>query len=254
MEIRDYCVYKHTSPNGKVYIGITKQEPQKRWKNGRGYSNSVRFMNAINKYGWDSFTHEVLAEGISKVEAEVMEVRLIALYDSTNPENGYNLASGGNANTPNAETKSKISKSVQRAWSDSETRDRIVDGMNGVKRSDESKANISSAQRKRFARPEERLRVSERQVGKTKSEESKQKTSESLIRYYSDENNRNKLKEIRRALRNRAVAIRCIDTGEIFNAVVDAENKYSISHQNIIKVCKGQRKTAGGLRWEYVEG
>lgn len=26
-----YSVYKHTSPSGKVYIGITKQKPVKRW-------------------------------------------------------------------------------------------------------------------------------------------------------------------------------------------------------------------------------
>lgn len=28
-----YCVYKHTSPNGKVYIGITKKKPNDRWEN-----------------------------------------------------------------------------------------------------------------------------------------------------------------------------------------------------------------------------
>lgn len=26
-----YCVYKHTSPSGKCYIGITRQNPIKRW-------------------------------------------------------------------------------------------------------------------------------------------------------------------------------------------------------------------------------
>lgn len=29
-----YSVYKHTFPNGKVYIGMTGQEPEKRWANG----------------------------------------------------------------------------------------------------------------------------------------------------------------------------------------------------------------------------
>lgn len=33
-----YCVYKHTTPNGKVYIGITSKNPLKRWNNGIGYS------------------------------------------------------------------------------------------------------------------------------------------------------------------------------------------------------------------------
>lgn len=32
-----WCVYIHTSPSGKKYIGITSQNPQKRWQNGKGY-------------------------------------------------------------------------------------------------------------------------------------------------------------------------------------------------------------------------
>lgn len=29
-----YTVYKHTTPSGKVYIGITGQKPERRWQNG----------------------------------------------------------------------------------------------------------------------------------------------------------------------------------------------------------------------------
>lgn len=29
--INNYYVYKHTSPSGKCYIGITCQNPEKRW-------------------------------------------------------------------------------------------------------------------------------------------------------------------------------------------------------------------------------
>lgn len=36
--LNNYTVYKHTFPNGKIYIGITKQAPSKRWRNGTGYS------------------------------------------------------------------------------------------------------------------------------------------------------------------------------------------------------------------------
>lgn len=30
-----YTVYKHTSPNGKVYIGITKLSVERRWQEGK---------------------------------------------------------------------------------------------------------------------------------------------------------------------------------------------------------------------------
>ena len=90
-----YSVYKHINKaNGKIYIGITKQKPQNRWKNGNGY-NAQHFGRAISKYGWDGFEHIIVAEGLTKDEAVSMERRLIQLYDSADPQNGYNETLGG---------------------------------------------------------------------------------------------------------------------------------------------------------------
>ena len=51
----------------------------------------------------------------------------------------------------------------------------------------------------------------------------------------------------------------CITTGETFNCIREAEEKYNIAHQNISKCCKGKYKSAGKhpvtnekLIWEYV--
>ena len=41
----------HIFPNNKKYIGITKQTPEKRWENGKGYKHNNYIQNAINKYG-----------------------------------------------------------------------------------------------------------------------------------------------------------------------------------------------------------
>lgn len=35
--MKSYTVYKHTSPSGKVYIGITCRKPEYRWNHGKGY-------------------------------------------------------------------------------------------------------------------------------------------------------------------------------------------------------------------------
>lgn len=94
-EERKYFVYKHTSPNNKVYIGITQMNPEYRWNHGKGYIKNQYFYRAIQKYGWDNFEHEILYEGLTKSEACNKEVELIALYDSTNPEAGYNISLGG---------------------------------------------------------------------------------------------------------------------------------------------------------------
>ena len=98
---RDYCVYKHTSPSGKAYIGITCRAPEERWHGGAGYCRNRYFYNAILKYGWVNFTHEILAENLTHDEACAAEIALIAAYDSTNPARGYNLAPGGHAPVPN---------------------------------------------------------------------------------------------------------------------------------------------------------
>lgn len=94
---KTYCVYKHTNKfNGKVYIGITSQRPEKRWKNGYGYEGNEYFYRAIQKYGWnEGFEHEVIVDGLTKESACSIEIELIKAYDSTNSDKGYNFSSGG---------------------------------------------------------------------------------------------------------------------------------------------------------------
>ncbi len=75
--MESYTVYKHTSPSGKVYIGITKLGVERRWQGGRNYKNSTHFNSAIAKYGWDNIKHEVLCDGLSREDAENKEIELI---------------------------------------------------------------------------------------------------------------------------------------------------------------------------------
>lgn len=91
----DFCVYMHTSPSGKIYVGITGQNPVERWQNGLGYRRNAYFYRAIQKYGWDNFTHEILRAGLSKEEACQLEISLIKKYRSNEKAYGYNITSGG---------------------------------------------------------------------------------------------------------------------------------------------------------------
>ena len=90
-----FTVYKHTTPSGKVYIGITSIDPVIRWRGGSGYSRNEHFYRAIKKYGWDGIKHEIITTGLTREEASEEEKRLIALYQSHDPRNGYNLTFGG---------------------------------------------------------------------------------------------------------------------------------------------------------------
>lgn len=116
---KEYTVYKHTTPNGKVYIGITCRKPECRWNNGKGYTHCRLFYNAIKKYGWENIQHSILLSGLSKEDAEQKEIELIEAYKSNDREYGYNLMSGGQTNGHHSlETKLKLSKahSGSRNW------------------------------------------------------------------------------------------------------------------------------------------
>ena len=96
----NWTVYKHTNKiNGKSYIGITSRKPEDRWgTNGYKYqsqkSKYLCFSKAIQKYGWDNFTHEILFTGLTKEDACKKEKELISFYNSKAPS-GYNLTDGG---------------------------------------------------------------------------------------------------------------------------------------------------------------
>ena len=90
-----YTVYIHTNnSNNKKYVGITNRDPKIRWGvSGKGYSRQPKFFNAIQKYGWDNFSHEVIAQNLDKQEAKSLETYYIDLYNSI--ENGYNILREG---------------------------------------------------------------------------------------------------------------------------------------------------------------
>lgn len=84
-----YYVYVHTVPNGKIYVGQTKDIEQ-RWGNGEGYIYNRPFYKDISIYGWNNIKHEIIAEFTEREAAEKLEAVLIALLRSENTNYGYN--------------------------------------------------------------------------------------------------------------------------------------------------------------------
>lgn len=95
--MKSWTVYEHISPSGKVYVGITCQKPEKRWKGGSGYvrtdNHQPLFANAILKYGWDNIEHNIVATGLTKEEADTIEQTLITKYKRIGKS--YNITDGG---------------------------------------------------------------------------------------------------------------------------------------------------------------
>ena len=108
-----WSLYRHTSPSGKVYIGITSKVPEIRWgRNGCRYQECKVFFAAILKYGWNNITHEILFTGLDELTAKSLEIELIRHYKNLGIS--YNMTNGGDGKlgyVPSEDTRRKISES-----------------------------------------------------------------------------------------------------------------------------------------------
>lgn len=227
-----YTVYKHTAPNGKVYIGITRRKLEERWEAGKGYKSNSLFYKAILKYGWANIKHEVIKSGLTKEEAEIAEIYYISLYNSTDPQKGYNLRKGGATASISEQTREK-----QRA------------SHIGKRLSEEQKKKISAAMKGR--------KVSSGNLGHKHSDETKKKMSEVKRGITLSQETRKKISQNKKgqnsgAKNHKAVKIENVTTGERFECMADASKKYNVLHSCISCACSGKTKTAGGYKWRYL--
>ena len=107
--MKTYKVYKYTcAVTGKGYIGQTYKSLEKRAGNGFiKYQTSPAFWNAIQKYGVENFSAEILHDGLTLEQANELEQVEIEKHNTLSP-NGYNATTGGLNGSPSDETKRKI--------------------------------------------------------------------------------------------------------------------------------------------------
>ena len=231
-----YTVYKHTNKiNGKVYIGITSRKPEDRWENGNGYYGQP-FYNAISKYGWNNFIHEILFEKLTEEEAKEKEIELIELYNSSNSKYGYNASKGGesaNGMKHSKETKQRISASLK-------GREPPAKGKHW---NEESRMKISGENSSWF--------------GRKHSEETKEKMRESYRYRITDESRKKMSKNRRGKLSGKdnphAKCVICINTGKVYDTIKSAAEDTGANQFKISDVCRGARKHTSGLRFKYAD-
>ena len=219
-----YSVYILTNKvNGKMYVGITSKKPNARWEGGQGYKGCPKIWNAIQKYGWDGFDHDIFASNLTQEEACHMEKFLIEKLDTQ--KKGYNCFEGGQAPKQTEETKEKLrvihtGKKLPKEWCESISRSKS--GANhpyyGKHRPESTRKKIGDANRGRKHSEETRRKFSESHKGKSNHKE---------------------------------VAVVCIETGIIYISMKAAQQETGVSASNIGSVCRGKTKTAGGYHWRY---
>lgn len=241
-----WTVYKHTCPNGKIYIGITGQIPKLRWRRGLGYRQCPHFYPAIEKYGWENIKHEILFEGLTKEESEQKEIELIAEYKSNQREYGYNIANGGNAaGSCSEKTRKLIGQKSKGRIPNEEARNKMSLARKGIQFTEEHRRKISIAlkgkNRGKHPNEETRAKLSAVHKGKPKSEEMKRKNS---LAQMEDKNHMAKA-VIQYDLNNNIIAH--------YGAAKEAERITGASRSNIVRCCKGQMKKANGYIWRYAD-
>lgn len=275
---RIYKVYMHTCPNNKVYVGLTMQPIEKRWRKGKNYQNTPYFYNAIKKYGWDNIRHEVLFENLTKEEAEEKEKELIALYDSSNRNFGYNIEKGGKAGdrftpeiiekmrkaalgrTVSAETRAKISKAHKGRVFSEETRRKISQASIGRTVSEETRLKLSKINKGNKMSEESRKKLSNSKKGQKFSEETRKKMSEYAkhrspehLRKLS-ESNTGKKKSLEQKMKAWVPIVQLDKDGNVikhYGSATQAFEETGIDKRQINNCCKGRQKTAHGFVWKY---
>lgn len=243
-----YCVYMHTLPNGKRYVGIS-QNPIRRWNSGRGYRKNPTFFADIEKYGWDNIQHEILYEGLSHQFAKQVEHNLIVEYKTMSNQNGYNRSPSGDCKDITDETREKM---------------RLARMGNkyslGHFHPEERKKKISESLKRHYAPSEEHPNgLHGANWGKKFSEESRRKMSESKKKYAIEHREEliSKL-PIRRGGEhgNSRKIIRTDKDGNevFFESMADALVEIGLPrgrNQGIVRCCKGVQKEYLGYKWQY---
>lgn len=239
----EYIVYMHTNKaNGLKYVGITQQKAGVRWQNGNGYRKQEHFWRAINKYGWDGFDHQIIAEGLTKEEACALEKRLIETYQTTDNTHGYNKSTGGESGSAgvekNAAQRRAASKALKAKWENEDFR-----------------RSRTEAAKRYFNTPEAIKKRAEARKGTHPSEETRAKMSANRkgrkTGPFTEEHKR-KIKE-HHAGGAESRPVKCLDTGITYASINDAARATGIHKKQISGCCRcvDHYNTAGGMRWAF---
>lgn len=245
-----YVIYIHRNKiNNKVYVGQTGQQVNQRWRNGKGYANNSLFYRAIEKYGWDNFDHDIIFTGLDKEQANRLEIETISLFDSNNPDKGYNLTEGGqgtNGYHLTEEHKKHISEIQTGRLLTEEWKQHISEAVRGENHPFYGK-KLSDEHRKHLSESHMGQKPAYGMLGKKHSEETKKKMSEARKGRKFSEESIQKIKD------HYNQDIKHVDTGNVYHTAVQASEATGCPVHGIYGCCGGRQKTTLGQKFEYVE-
>lgn len=265
--------------NGKIYIGQTMVGFNRRYTKDLHNTHNEHLKRSIEKYGLENFDIcKIYDIAFSKEELDIKECMYIELFDSMNPNKGYNKTTGGGNPIPSEETKRKLSEVLMSHDVSNETKQKI---------SEKAKLRVGELNPFYGKHHSEETKERNRQLhlGKRHTEESRKKMSESRKGKYCGENSpmygkhhteetkekisknhafkgkkRPEHSEKMKGKNNpKARAVICLTTGKIFDTATEATLCYKINQSGVVDCCKGRQKSAGKLPdgtklvWMYLD-
>lgn len=250
--------------NKKCYVGQTRKRVMKRIK--RHINNRINYPigNALNKHGIDNFRIHIFC--IPNWLLNEYEVDLIAKLKTQKP-NGYNIEAGGKYQPLSQHSINKIkeTKAINKSSRG------IKNPMYGKHHTEETKKKISVANKGKIRTEEFRNRMSILNSGKNNSfygkkhtEEiieklrnintGKKRSLESRFRQSKTTKGRKQTPEhIKNRSRSKMKKVICVDTGIIYNSLIEASAKTNISNSHLSQCCNGIKNKAKDLIFKYIE-
>ena len=211
-----YCI--ENLINHKKYIGqsndIAYRWKQHKYELNRGRHDNDYLQKAWDKYGCNNFNFYII-ELCDVSELNEREVYYIDFYDALNRDKGYNLTSGGGQNKYySKEVCAKISQALMGHAVSLETRIKLS----------ENHADVSGENHPMF--------------GRKHSEEAKEKMRQAGIG--------------RPSARKNVTPVLCVEREVVCDNATEAGKSLNLDSSAILKCCRGERKTCGGYRWNFV--
>lgn len=223
--------------NGKMYVGQTQRTFAVRTKQHLSRSDTY-FDKALAKYGLGNFSYEIIDRGNTLEELNEKERYWITECDCLWPK-GYNLTVGGGGVNGYKHTDEQKRKMSDMKKGKMTGKDNPFYGLNHTVEAISKMSNFQSSRWTNEARKE-------------RSDNYKGKFGGVDNPFYGKEHKQSSKCKMSKAKDNIKVKVRNIDTGEVFESLTLASKTHNVQVAHIKRVCKGQIKTCGGFRWEFV--
>jgi group I intron endonuclease len=236
-------IYKITNiKNGKIYIGMTSKSLERRvWSHFNDKGSGTAFLSkAIKKHGRENFKYEQIDSANTLEELAIKEIFWISHLNSRHPS-GYNFTAGGSGGRNDASVEAH--KIPIKCLETGEIFGSITLAANKLSLSITKVSAVCAGRRDSTGGFSfEYLDEQKRLVANKKRESRKDPKAIAHKRSVSGKT----------GAKARFKAIKCLETGEIFESIAEASRKLNIHRPNIRKHLIGLHKSVQGYTFEIV--